>query len=189
MVLAIELAKDLGIANIQLAGYDVYYENPDEETERLFIEGLKYATRRAASASIMLSIEIMDTEFIGTITKCLKYINLISSPWLQIYHDLGNLSQWSKEPDNELEKGIEHIAAIHLKDTKPGVFKCVPFGDGTVDFDKLLKKVNELNFKGPFLVEMWADNSTEQTIEQSILTIKNARLWLTERAGEIFKNA
>ena len=71
---AIILAKDLGISNIQLAGYDVYYEKHDNETEQLFIEGLRYSAKKASSANIMLSIEIMDTSFIGTISECIKYI-------------------------------------------------------------------------------------------------------------------
>lgn len=181
---AIELALDLGVRNIQLAGYDVYYEPADEETKAKFIEGLKYAAKKASSANIMLSIEIMDTEFIGTISKCLEYIDEIKSPWLKIYPDLGNLSQWADNPASELEKGFEHIVAVHLKDTKPGVFKCVPFGEGTVKFSELLNKLTELSYTGPFLVEMWADNIKENTMEESIENIKEARLWLQKRMGE-----
>ncbi len=183
---AIELAMDLGIRNIQLAGYDVYYEKADEETKALFIEGLRFAVKKASSANIMLSIEIMDTEFIGTITRCMEYINIINSPWLQIYPDFGNLSQWTKTPEEELEKGINHIVGIHLKDTKPGIFKCIPFGEGTVDFVKLFKKMDELEFQGPFLVEMWADNSICNSIEESIAIIKEAKDWLIEKAGKRF---
>ncbi len=29
-----------------------------------------------------------------------------------------------------------HIVAVHVKDTKPGVFKNVPFGEGVVDFER-----------------------------------------------------
>ena len=178
---AIELALDLGIKNIQLAGYDVYYEESDNETKEMFIEGLKYAARKAASENIMLSIEIMDTEFIGTVTRCLEFIDKVKSPWLQIYPDLGNLSQWTDSPDKELEKGLEHIVAIHLKDTKPGIFKCVPFGEGTVDFKGLFGKITELNYTGPFLVEMWADNEKSYEIEEAVSEIKNAKLWLESR--------
>jgi L-ribulose-5-phosphate 3-epimerase/hexulose-6-phosphate isomerase len=181
---AIDLALDLGIKNIQLAGYDVYYEDADEETKRMFIEGLKYSAQKAASASVMLSIEIMDTEFIGTITRCLEYIDLVKSPWLKIYPDLGNLTQWCENPSMELEKGFEHIVAVHLKDTKPGIFKCVPFGEGTVDFPKLLTKLTDLNYTGPFLVEMWADNSKDETIEETVNNIKSAKTWLQKRMGE-----
>lgn len=185
---AIELAKDLGVRNIQLAGYDVYYEEADSDTKLMFIDGLKYATRRAASANVMLSIEIMDTEFIGTITRCMEYIDIVNSPWLQIYPDFGNLSQWTDDPAGELEVGIHHIVGIHLKDTKAGIFKCVPFGEGSVEFAKLFQKLDELNFQGPFLVEMWADNEADNTIESSIKHIEDARHWLMEKAGERFES-
>ncbi len=33
---AIQFAADLGIRNIQLAGYDVYYEEADEEYKKRF---------------------------------------------------------------------------------------------------------------------------------------------------------
>lgn len=175
---AITLAEDLGIRNIQLAGYDVYYEPADEETEKAFIEGLKYAAQLASEANIMLSIEIMDTAFIGTISRCLKYIDEVNSPWLRIYPDLGNLSQWTDNPDKELIKGFKHIVAIHLKDTKPGVFKCVPFGEGTVEFEPLFETLKSLEYKGPFLVEMWADNELNESAEETISHISKAKEWL-----------
>lgn len=183
---AIDLAKDLGIRNIQLAGYDVYYEPSDDTTKELLVEGLKYAAQRAGSAGVMLSIEIMDTELIGTISRCLPYIEAVNSPWLQIYPDLGNLSQWCDDPDMELERGLDHIVGIHLKDTQPGVFKCVPFGEGTVDFPKLFAKLDSLDFKGPFLIEMWADNTVIETKEETVQHLLAAKEWLAARANGRF---
>lgn len=184
---AIELAQDLGVRNIQLAGYDVYYEESDEETVGLFIEGLKYAAKQAGSANIMLSIEIMDTAFIGTISRCLPFIEEVASPWLKIYPDFGNLSRWCDDPEVELERGIGHIVGIHLKDTKPGIFKCVPFGEGTVDFEKLFAQLNDLSFQGPFLIEMWADNDARESVEATIDHIRSAREWLFARSGGRFE--
>jgi len=178
---AINLAEALGIRNIQLAGYDVYYEEQTKETEERFIEGLKHAAKLASESNIMLSIEIMDTHFIGTITRCMKYIELINSPWLKIYPDLGNLTQWTTKPSEELIKGFDHIVAIHLKDTKPGVFKCVPFGDGTVKFRSLFETLTEKEYSGPFLIEMWADNNLDETKEQTIEHIVQAKEWLKQK--------
>jgi L-ribulose-5-phosphate 3-epimerase/hexulose-6-phosphate isomerase len=182
---AIVLAKDLGVRNIQLAGYDVYYEDSDEETKELFIQGLRYAANKAAHASVMLSIEIMDTEFIGTITRCMEYINIINSPWLQIYLDIGNISQWTSTPEKELELGFNHIVGIHLKETLPGKFKGVPFGEGNVDFIKLFNKMYELKYVGPFLIEMWANNEYDYTFEESVKEIKAAKEFLIKKAGEV----
>lgn len=186
MTEAIALAKDLGIRNIQLAGYDVYYEPADEETKEMFKQGLKQAVKEAAAANIMLSIEIMDTEFIGTITRCMEYIDEISSPWLKIYPDLGNLSRWTDDPVSELKLGWPHIVAIHLKDTKPNVFKCVPFGEGTVDFGGLLHQIKEWEYAGPFLIEMWADNEKEISAEEAVEQIRAAKEWLSQKAGGMF---
>ncbi len=38
---ALQLAEDLGVRIIQLAGYDVYYEEGNEQTKKLFSENLK----------------------------------------------------------------------------------------------------------------------------------------------------
>jgi len=181
MYKAIEFADYLGIRVIQLAGYDVYYEESNEETKKMFLEGLKDAVTWASRAEITLAIEIMDTELIGTINRALKYVDYFKSPWLKIYPDLGNLTQWAEDPAKELEDGIEHIVAIHVKDTKPEIFKGVPFGEGTVDFEKLFNKLNHLNYEGPFLIEMWADNSQKYDFEKSVNEIKNAKKWVENK--------
>lgn len=182
---AIEFAVDMGIRNIQLAGYDVYYEESDKESKAKFIEGLKFAAKKASAANVMLSIEIMDTEFIGTITRCMEYIDAVNSPWLKIYPDLGNLSRWSDDPANELEVGFDHIVAIHLKDTQPNIFKCVPFGEGTVEFTHLFNKLRSLKYSGPFLVEMWANNDYDYSMEEAVIEINQAKEWLRERMGDL----
>ena len=66
---AIRLAVDCGIRTIQLAGYDVYYEEQDEGTIARFTEGMQWATRLAASNGVMLAVEIMDTAFMNSISR------------------------------------------------------------------------------------------------------------------------
>ena len=61
---AIQLAVDLGIRTIQLAGYDVYYEEQDEGTLARFQEGLEWAVELAASNQVTIAVEIMDTQFL-----------------------------------------------------------------------------------------------------------------------------
>lgn len=177
----IDLALDLGVKNIQLAGYDVYYEESTPESLALFIEGLKYSARKAEEMGIMLTIEIMDTWLIGTISRGLEYVNEVNSPNLQLYPDLGNLTQWCDDPSKELELGINHIEAIHLKDTKPGIFKCVPFGSGTVKFEELFQTLRKLEYEKPFLIEMWADNDREYSHSDCVKELKEAKKWLYSR--------
>ena len=70
---AIKLARDLGIRTIQLAGYDVYYEEHDEGTRQRFAEGLAWAVEQAAAAQVMVAVEIMDTAFMNSISKWKKW--------------------------------------------------------------------------------------------------------------------
>lgn len=179
---AISLADKLGIRVVQLAGYDVYYEESDEQSEKFFIENLIKSVKWAEEYNVMLAIEIMDHKFINSITKYLKYSNIINSPYLKVYPDLGNLSAW---PENnveyELELGMKEkeIVAIHVKDTLkvtetfPGKFKEVDFGKGCVDFVSLFKKLKELDYKGPFLIEMWTEKL--DNVNQAKEEVKNAR--------------
>lgn len=43
---AIRLARDLGIRTIQLAGYDVYYEDHDEGTRQRLLKGWRGRSNR-----------------------------------------------------------------------------------------------------------------------------------------------
>lgn len=183
---AVDFAQDLGIRTIQLAGYDVYYEDKSETTRAYFIENLQQAVAYAASKQIVLAIEIMDDPFINSITRYLKIKENIKSPYLKVYPDLGNLSAW---PENdvsyELEKGIDEIVAIHLKDTyavsskSSGKFKGVNFGEGCVDFVGCLKTLKRLNYGGSFLIEMWSE-----TEENPIEHIQKAKKFIEDQFKE-----
>ncbi|WP_226572936.1 L-ribulose-5-phosphate 3-epimerase [Mangrovibacter yixingensis] len=185
MTQAIRLARDLGIRTIQLAGYDVYYETHDETTLRYFTEGMAWAVEQAAAAQVMLAVEIMDTEFMNSITKWKKWDDLLASPWFSVYPDVGNLSAWGNDVASELRLGINRIAAIHLKDTlavtaeSPGQFRDVPFGRGCVDFVGIFKTLAELNYRGAFLIEMWTEKAPEPVLE-----IIQARQWIEQRMQE-----
>ncbi|CAI0960618.1 TPA: L-ribulose-5-phosphate 3-epimerase [Serratia fonticola] len=179
---AIQLAKDVGIRTIQLAGYDVYYEQQDEGTLARFAEGMQWAVERAAAAQVMLAVEIMDTEFMSSISKWKSWDALLASPWFTVYPDVGNLSAWGNDVAQELQLGIDRIAAIHLKDTfpvtetSPGQFRDVPFGEGCVDFVALFRTLKQLNYRGAFLIEMWTEKADEPVAE-----IVQARRWIEQQ--------
>lgn len=171
---AINLAVDLGIHNIQMAGYDVFYEDKTMQSRELFVENLAKCVHMAAKKMVMLSIETMDDPFINSITAIDHYKTQVRSPWLQAYPDLGNLSAWSSnDVQAQLENHIDEVAAVHLKDTRAvtpdfkGQFKNVPFGDGCVDFEGLLRTLVRLDYNGSYTIEMWAgDNQDSDPVSE-----------------------
>ena len=185
---AVELADKLDIRVIQVTGYDVYYEERSDKTREMFIQNLKKATEWASKACITLAIENMENTFLNSVTKYMKIAEEVDSPWLKLYPDLGNLTAWTHdEVYNELEKGIkaQQIIAIHLKEAKKvtdtfgGIFRELEFGTGDVDFVKTFETLKKVEFKGPFLVEMWNESSNTPLED-----IKKVREWMLSRMKE-----
>ena len=179
---AVDLSLDLGIRTIQLAGYDVYYEEHGTDTEAMFLEGMQWATDLAAGGQVMLSMEIMDTPFMSSISKWKWWDKQIRSPWFTVYPDVGNLTAWNNDVPKELEIGLSRIAAIHLKDTRrvrgdfPGLFRDLRPGEGEVDFPGVFRALSRLGYRGAFVIEMWTEKS-----EDPLGDVAGALLWIRER--------
>ena len=161
---AIQLSDDLGIRVIQLAGYDVYYEEGSEQTRKDFADNLKKAVEMAAVHGVVLGFETMETEFMNTVAKSMKYVSLIDNPYLGVYPDVGNLTNAAKTYGtsvlDDLETGRGHLVAIHLKETVPGKFREIPFLTGHVDFPAVIRKGWQLGVRR-FVTEMWDTGKPE----------------------------
>jgi L-ribulose-5-phosphate 3-epimerase/hexulose-6-phosphate isomerase len=78
------------------------------------------------------------------------------------YPDVGNISGWNHDVSTELKLGRDHIVQIHLKDTfrvdgeYKGQFRDLVIGEGQVDFESIFKTLKEIDYAGPFVIEMWA---------------------------------
>lgn len=173
---AIRLAQDLGIRVIQLAGYDVYYQQANDNTRERFRDGLKQAAEMASRAQVTLAMEIMDYPLMNSISKALGYAHYLNNPWFQLYPDIGNLSAWDNDVQMELVAGRGHIVAVHVKDTRPGEFKNVAFGEGVVDFERCFRTLLHSGYRGPYLIEMWSETATDPLLE-----VRAAKAWVTER--------
>lgn len=155
---ALELAEDLGVRIIQLAGYDVYYEPGTAETEARFSENLQKAVQMAAAKGILMGFETMETAFMDTVEKSVRYVRQVRSPYLGVYPDTGNLTNAAKlygtDVLADLELGRGHLVALHLKETIPGKYREIPFLTGHVDFEGVIAKAWELGVRR-FVTEMW----------------------------------
>ena len=162
MAKAVLLAEDLGIRTIQLAGYDVYYEEGDDETRSRFEENLKKAALMAAEGGVVLGFETMETEFMNTVEKAMHYVSRVNSPYLQVYPDIGNITnaakRYGRDVLNDLRTGEGHLVAMHLKETVPGVFREVPFGTGHVDFESAIQAAWVLGVRR-YVAEFWYTGS------------------------------
>lgn len=155
---AIDLAHELGIRLIQLAGYDVYYYEGNEQTKRRFMEGLKQACVWASQKGVNLGFETMETPFMDTVEKAMVYVDDCQSPYLGVYPDIGNLTNaallYGHSVNEDLKKGQGRLFASHLKETKPGHYREVPFGTGHTDYVANIRVLKELGVS-MFTGEFW----------------------------------
>ena len=182
---AIDFAADLGIRIIQLAGYDVYYEDGDLYTNHDFETNLKKCVEMAAEKGVVLGFETMETPFMDTVEKAMRYVNLVSSPYLGVYPDIGNLKNasllYGVDVDEDLMCGKGHIFASHLKETVPGKYREIPFGTGHTEFVKNIKTLKRLGVR-MFVGEFWYVNNEDWED-----VVKNAGVFLKDKLDKGFE--
>jgi len=171
----IELAADLQMPFFQISTYDVYYEPRTEETGQAFLAGLESLLPLAEKRGVLISMEVMDVPFSNSIAKLLAIVEQLDSPNLRVFADFGNICAWEQDLVESLEIGKNQIHGVHLKDSKPGVFRDVPFGEGTVDFQAGLTKLHELNYGGLYSVETWCHDAPDYREK-----LGSIRQWLSE---------
>ena len=159
---AIELADDLGIRTVMIPGYDVYYETSTAKTQQRYIRNLKKVADIAASYGVIIGLETMENCFMNTVWKAMYYVRQIDSLYLNIYPDVGNMKNAAVADGHsevqDLLSGKGHIAAVHLKETMPGVFREIPYGEGHVNFREMIEAAWSIGIR-KFVTEFWYKGS------------------------------
>ena len=166
LIRAVLLASRLGVRIVQVAGYDELMDKPSTEASReYFIRNLAQGLTYASKLGVTLAIENMDVDFTGSLERCMEFVKLFQNPYLQVYADVGNLSAMNRDLAREFSLAAGHISAIHIKDTQEGVFRCVPFGSGRVDFHEVFSLISSTGYRGLLLLEMWHNASSDAAAE------------------------
>ncbi len=160
---AIRLADDLGVRIVMIPGYDVYYEKSTPETRRLFEEDLEEIAMFAAKLGVLVEMETMENAFMNTVWKAMYHVNRIQSVYLGIYPDSGNITNaavaYGSDAVADLLSGKGHISSLHLKESCPGKFREVPYGEGHVDFEKIIKAAWSIGVR-KYVTEFWYQGSS-----------------------------
>lgn len=154
---AIEFAVDVGVRIVQVAGYDVFYEDSDAETVEAYLESLRRAAAWAGQAGVMLALENVDAPLTESLAQCMAIVRQVDSPWFQIYPDMANVAAAGYDPVAELAQCAGHLVGVHVKDGLPRTIRRVPFGDGIVPFERVFRLLAGMGYCGPLVVEMWAE--------------------------------
>ncbi|QTQ11128.1 L-ribulose-5-phosphate 3-epimerase [Treponema parvum] len=155
---SLEFSAKIGVRVIMLAGYDVYYETSTEETVLRFGRNLEKCVEMASRSGIILAFETMETPFMNTTEKAMNYVNKINSAFLSVYPDIGNINNaaitYGNDVLEDLKKAKGHIVGLHLKETVPGKFRDMMYGQGIVDFPSAIKTAWEMGVRR-YVTEFW----------------------------------
>lgn len=184
---AVDFSAQTGVRIIQLAGYDVYYEQGTSSTRAYFLENLHRCVEFAAKAGVILAFETMETPFMDTVSKAMHYVDSVRSPWLGIYPDIGNLQNaavlYDTDVVEDLQTGSAHIFAIHLKETKLGVYRNMAFGTGHTDYAACL------SFAAAQGVRMFTGEFWHAPGENHEAVIARSAAFLRQRLDKAFSDA
>ncbi len=172
----IDLAAEIGVRVIQTQGHDVYYETSTAATWQRYLDALVDASELARSASVMLALENADVASVGSPDQARAIVEHVGNPWFQMYPDIGNTVAHGYRVADELALSLRHIVAVHVKDARPGEFRRVPFGEGIVPFEEAFHALAEHHYRGPFVIEMWNEESPDPEA-----VIRDARDWVLRR--------
>jgi len=158
-VKAIQFSVNTGIRIVQIPacvvpkGTDI-----SEENVNWYMDSLHYLVESTSSYGVMLALENMETEDMNSVTKCMKLVREIDSPYFQLYPDSGNITTacyyQETDPEMDMESGRGHFAAFHLKEANPVRFGGLFYGEGYVNFPKLVKQAWSLGARR-YVMEYW----------------------------------
>ena len=155
---SIQLSSALGVRTVMIPGYDIYYGESTIETKRYFLENIRKIAEIAEREGILVGFETMENNFMNTTGKAVQYVNMVDSAYLKIYPDAGNITNAAvaKRHDvcEDLSLGKGKLIALHLKETKPDVYREVPFLTGHVEFERIINTAWKLGVRR-YVTELW----------------------------------
>ena len=128
-----------------------------ELDKRVVYERLHRCGAKAAEYGITIGMET-HPDLITNAAVALETMGGVDHPNVRVNYDTANIHYYNRDVDHvdEMEKVIDCIGSMHLKDTD-GRYKtwCFPtFGEGIVDFKTVFDRLNAHGFYGPFTMEI-----------------------------------
>ena len=155
---SIQLSSALGVRTVMIPGYDIYYGESTIETKRYFLENIRKIAEFAEREGILVGFETMENNFMNTTGKAVQYVNMVDSAYLKIYPDAGNITNAAvanrHDVCEDLSLGKGKLIALHLKETKPDVYREVPFLTGHVEFERIINTAWKLGVRR-YVTELW----------------------------------
>lgn len=152
---AIEIASLLNVEIVSLwSGASIEAEGGEKSMRRLVSQCRRLADQ-AALKGIRLAFEPEPGMFIDTMAKFEELFERVDHPAFGLTIDIGHLHCLGETPiASYLRKWKDSLWNIHIEDMKRGVHDHLMFGQGEIDFESVLRTLNEIGYSGGVHVEL-----------------------------------
>jgi len=128
-----------------------------EDDHALAAGMLRSLAEEAAARNVVISLET-HPPYCENAEGMLATMNAVDHPNLRVNFDTANIFYYNENLDSadELERVIDYVVSVHLKDTDGG-FKSAQFpvlGKGVVQFERIFATLEKAGFDGPLTLEL-----------------------------------
>jgi len=158
-------AKSLGVTDIVIPCVDQSTLDGQEAADR-FVENLTPMVKIAEKYGINLSLEtdLAPQPFV-------ELLDRFNSSRVTVNYDIGNSAALGFDSDEELATYGDRITDIHIKDRMLAGGP-VTLGEGNADFAKFFGKLEEFDYKGPFIMQAYRDDEGVEIFKKQLEWIK-----------------
>ena len=141
----------------------------NEQPPGMVWERMRAVGDQAAERSITMVMET-HPDLADNGARALSTMQAIDHPNVRINFDAANIYYYNENCNtlDELEKIVEYVGAVHLKDStgKPKTAHFPTLGEGIVDFSGLFDMLDAVEFNGPYTMEL--EGPEERTREEQL---------------------
>jgi sugar phosphate isomerase/epimerase len=165
MIRLLDSAKELGVTDIVVPCVDQSTLDSKEAAER-FVDRLTPMLEIAEKYNINFSLEtdLAPHPFVELLKK-------FDSDKVMVNYDIGNSASLGYDPIEELTAYGKKITDIHIKDRELGGGPVV-LGKGNANFDLFFNKLNDLDYRGPFIMQAYRDEEGVEIFKSQLEWIK-----------------
>jgi len=164
------------------AGIPIFFTSASgEEDFDAAMDLLRDLADQAAARDLVISLET-HPPYCENADMMLKTMEAIDRPNVRVNFDTANIFFYNEGLDSadELERVIDYVATVHLKDTDGG-FKSGNFpvlGQGVVQFERIFATLEEAGFDGPLTLELEGEQVRDLDVDGRHQAVKDCMEYL-----------
>ena len=129
--------------------------SPHEAAMSRLVEGLEEVLEYGAEHKVAIALEPEPGMFIDSMARFAELLGRLRNPGLKLTLDVGHLHcQGEGDIEAILQRWASRLVNVHIEDMQAGVHQHLMFGEGQIDFPRVLRALGQAGYGGGLYVEL-----------------------------------